>query len=138
MTCDAVPPTLNPAGPQVDNPGVGNGQRTPPGNGALSLDVSTSERGTTVHVHGELDFATAPLLEAAIERLVAEPAGDVRLDLAGVPFIDSSGVAALIRGDRRLQTVGARLRLARPTERVLRTFLAVRLPEIVPLEDETG
>jgi anti-sigma B factor antagonist len=43
---------------------------------------------------GELDIATVPLLEAAYEELEH---ASVVLDLAGVTFIDSSGLQLLLR-----------------------------------------
>ena len=44
---------------------------------------------------GELDMATAPELEEAIER--AQGGSEILLDLRGLTFIDSEGIRALLR-----------------------------------------
>jgi anti-sigma B factor antagonist len=62
-----------------------------------------------VTVTGELDLATAPQLEAVFEGVDATPSDRVLVDLAGVTFLDSSGIRALVRAKRRLDGVGAGL-----------------------------
>ena len=53
--------------------------------------------GTTLKVAGELDSATYPELIDAFERLVADGhTGQLVLDLAGVSFVDSAGMRAII------------------------------------------
>ena len=64
------------------------------------LGMRTSVRGSrhTIALHGELDVASAPMLEAALADICAAGATEVVLDMAGVEFIDSSGLSAIIRG----------------------------------------
>ena len=64
----------------------------------MSLELREVSEGaiTTLAALGELDLSTAPKLEAAVERLCADPAHDVILDLSGVSFIDTSGASALV------------------------------------------
>jgi len=83
---------------------------------------TVSETGEpTVEVSGELDLASAE--DFATQ--VGESAGDanvVVLDLSGVTFMDSTGLAALIKIRNRLTDRGGDLRLAaasRAVERVL-------------------
>ena len=64
---------------------------------------------------GEIDSYTAPELS---ERLAGDPPVEV-LDLAGVTFIDSSGLRTLLAATRRASQLGTvvRLRNVRPTVR---------------------
>jgi anti-anti-sigma factor len=71
----------------------------------LEVEQLTESGATRVRLRGELDAFTAESLRAAIDAAT----GDVVLDLAGVTFIDSSGLAAIIEAtfllaedDRRL------------------------------------
>ena len=57
-------------------------------------------------VSGEIDMATAPQLAAALD---ACDVLEVRVDLSGVTFIDSSGIAALLRAHRSQLATGHRL-----------------------------
>ena len=68
---------------------------------------STLDGGVTrITVRGELDAMSAPDVHAA---LGAADEGDVEIDLAGVTFIDSSGLAAVIEAYLRLRPAGRRL-----------------------------
>lgn len=71
----------------------------------LGLDVSLGQ-WATVPVHGELDLASARVLEAHVERLVGDDAVWIALDLSDLTFVDSSGMAALARVRDRLRAVG--------------------------------
>lgn len=62
------------------------------------LSVTPQDDGTLV-VQGDIDLAAAPVLDAAI--IERERVGSVVLDLAGVNFIDSSGLRSLLSASRR-------------------------------------
>jgi anti-sigma B factor antagonist len=51
------------------------------------------------------------------------------VDLAGLEFIDSSGVAALARGRRQARRVGGDLVLAAPQQKVRRVLAVNRLAD---------
>jgi anti-sigma B factor antagonist len=50
-----------------------------------------------VRVPGEIDAATAPELQRALEAAVAASAGAFVLDLTPASFLDSSGIGVLLR-----------------------------------------
>lgn len=54
------------------------------------------ERAWRVTVAGEIDASTAPDLAAALRPLVEEPSPSVVVNMAGVSFMDSSGLRALV------------------------------------------
>jgi anti-sigma B factor antagonist len=73
--------------------------------------------GSVVTVFGELDIATADDLRPVLEKALDIP-GDVEIDLRGVTFVDSSGIAVLVwaawrlrHRDRLLKLRGARPRI---------------------------
>jgi anti-anti-sigma factor len=73
--------------------------------GPLFVDV---DAGTLV-VHGDIDIAGGPILEAYIQRFAdGQP---VVLDLDDVPFIDSSGLRTLLIAAGRDGTDGTTVRL---------------------------
>jgi anti-sigma B factor antagonist len=53
-------------------------------------------------VRGELDMSTAPELERALEGALADPDSSVMLDLCECEFIDSTGIALIVRAWQRL------------------------------------
>jgi anti-sigma B factor antagonist len=72
-----------------------------------------------LHVAGELDIGSAPVLrQQLLDLLGDEEVGDVALDLSGVTFLDSSGLAVLLMGARRWDADGNRL-IVRTTNSVV-------------------
>ena len=100
----------------------------------FSVDLSTSECGdhVVVALRGELDIAGSAGGAAALAAVAArEP--EIIVDLAGLEFIDSSGVAALARGRKQARHAGGDLRLAAAQQQVLRVLALTRLIEVFPV-----
>ncbi len=53
-------------------------------------------------VRGELDMSTAPELEQALEGALADSDASVMLDLCECEFIDSTGIALIVRAWQRI------------------------------------
>jgi anti-sigma B factor antagonist len=94
----------------------------------FSVDLSTRECDghVVVALRGELDLVDAADVAAALAAAVAREPGII-VDLAGLEFIDCSGVAALARGRRHARQAGGDLLLAAPQQRVLRVLAITRL-----------
>lgn len=66
--------------------------------GALELGVRT------ISVRGELDLSTAPDLEGPLEETLDSGEGSVLIDLSQCEFIDSTGIALIVRAWQRLES----------------------------------
>jgi anti-sigma B factor antagonist len=93
--------------------------------GALMLDIDpgSGECGgyAIVALTGELDLTDAAAVAAGLQSVAArEPR--IIVDLAGLEFIDASGVAALERGRRHARNAGGDLLLAAPQRQVRRVL----------------
>jgi anti-sigma B factor antagonist len=55
-----------------------------------------------IAVRGELDLSTAPELEGPLEEAIAAEAVSVLIDLSDCEFIDSTGIALIVRAWQRL------------------------------------
>ncbi|MEM7349213.1 MAG: STAS domain-containing protein [Acidobacteriota bacterium] len=91
----------------------------------LSVTVSDGDP-VTVKAAGQIDTYTAVALDETL--LGVGEQRTLTIDLSGVTFIDSSGLRVLVRADKRHQTGGGSLRLANPSQPV------VRLLQITGLE----
>ncbi len=66
--------------------------------GPFRIDIQPAADRVVVALHGELDIATAPQVDADVaEAREANPGSTVVLDLRGITFIDSSGLRVLLR-----------------------------------------
>jgi anti-sigma B factor antagonist len=79
---------------------------------------------TVVEVHGDLDMATSPQLKESLQRVIDSGDRQVVVDLAGVGFMDSSALGALVTVFKALRGLGGQLRLAEP-QRVVRDVLSI-------------
>jgi anti-anti-sigma factor len=71
-----------------------------------------SVAGDGLSVSGEIDMAVAAdLLVAIIRCSTADDRLSMTVDMAGVTFIDSTGISALVEAHKRLDEVGCRMRL---------------------------
>jgi anti-sigma B factor antagonist len=88
-------------------------------------------------VTGDIDAHTAPTLT---ETLLADRAdiegANLVIDLAGVDFIDSCGLAVLVATRRRVGDLGGDLVLRRPSPAVRRLLELTHLDEAFPVEQE--
>jgi anti-anti-sigma factor len=76
--------------------------------------------GAVVYVQGELDMATAPVLE---EALVATGFSErVVIDLTGCTFLDSSAVRLLVASVRDSEAAGGTLELVAPEPGILKVL----------------
>jgi len=80
----------------------------------LDVDVAHTAYGALVSIAGELDIATVPRASAALEAGPAASAGAVVVDLADVAFMDSTGLAALVKLEHALADRDGRLLIACP------------------------
>ncbi|MFG2128815.1 STAS domain-containing protein [Streptomyces sp. NPDC048751] len=105
-----------------------------------------------LHVSGELDLVTSPVLRQRVHDVVAEGRHSLVLDLSEVQFCDSSGVGVLIASRRLIRSCRGTLRLILPAQgavdgshvnRVLGALGVRRLFDVYAdvddaLEDEAG
>jgi stage II sporulation protein AA (anti-sigma F factor antagonist) len=90
---------------------------------------------TTIALVGELDPATAPQLDAEIERLLLTDGIErMVLDLAELTFLDSSGLRVFVTARESLTSRGGELVLQRPSANTQRLLDITGLGEIISVE----
>jgi anti-sigma B factor antagonist len=99
-----------------------------------SVHTQTDDHAPVIVVAGEIDMATAPMLERALTAAIEAGDGAVVLDLCDVTFFDSSGLRAAIVAHRDLNERGRRLAVVcDPTGHVRRTFGLAGVAELLEL-----
>jgi len=81
-------------------------------------------------LEGEIDLHVSPRLERALASIIKKRPSNVVVDLSGVRFIDSSGLAVLIRAMQDVQTYGGRLSLSGINDNVRPIFEMARLDQV--------
>ena len=65
--------------------------------GLLAVGVFDDAGNRVIQVGGELDLSTVPSLERELEAAMGRGEGGVVVDLSELEFIDSTGIAVLVR-----------------------------------------
>jgi len=99
------------------------------------LTVRSERRGDAFHVEpsGELDIATAELLEQELRAAEDSDAARIVLDLSGLAFMDSTGLRVVLDANERCGGEADRLRVIAGSPAVERLLDIVGLRERLPL-----
>jgi anti-sigma B factor antagonist len=79
---------------------------------------------------GEIDLHVSPNIVASLKMMIEKKPPQLIVDLAGVSYIDSSGLAALIEGMQDVQEYGGKFVLAGLQEPVRPIFEIARLDQV--------
>jgi anti-sigma B factor antagonist len=79
---------------------------------------------------GEIDLHSAQLVKDQLEPLLVEKRPKVVLDLSGVTYVDSSGLAAFIEAMQRVQEYGGAFALCGLRENIRQIFAIARLDQV--------
>nr|WP_296068022.1 STAS domain-containing protein [uncultured Actinoplanes sp.] len=107
------------------------------------IEITALTRPTGIRVAGEVDMATQPVWEVALDVMCGAP-DDTVVDMAGLTFIDVGGLRALARAALSLRSRGRRVSLygVRPAIRRLIDVLGwtelFTFPHIGPGPDIRG
>src|SRR5206468_6962601 len=87
----------------------------------LDIDIAQQDGVVVLSVRGEVDLATAPILDQKITAAEAEDSAEIIVDLDRVTFMDSTGLQVLLSHILAAQN-GTRIRLTRCSPQVVRPF----------------
>lgn len=101
----------------------------------MEILTKTSGRELTLQIRGELDHHGARdamqqldyLLDAALPTALT-------LELSGVSFMDSSGIAVVLRAHRRMASLGGTLTVTGAPPQAKKVFDAAGLPRLVTMK----
>lgn len=112
---------------------ISNVGRTP-----LRVTSDPDGDGMRLVLHGELDFATAAVVERFFHDAERNPLRAVIVDLANLTFLDSTGVLLFLRAADRANVAGRSFGLINPRpaiSRLLETTMATHLLQPLPALD---
>jgi anti-sigma B factor antagonist len=102
----------------------------------LSVDVRTVTHTTVViSVDGRLDAACCPEIRAEVDRRIETGCQQLIFDLSHASFVDSVGLAALVKAMRDTQRIGAEFSIVRPTsDDAMRVFRLSKFDEVFNMQ----
>ena len=100
----------------------------------MNISTAFSSGRLTIFLSGELDHHEARCTLNTIDELLDEYLPrDCVLDMAGLSFMDSSGIAVIIRTSRRMKALGGLVWIENPAKQALRVIDASGIDRLVPV-----
>jgi anti-anti-sigma factor len=91
----------------------------------MHLEIDATPPSAAVKVVGDLDFTTTAELTQRLDDVITMTRrGDLIVDVAGVDFVDSTGMQALLVADRRCRDWGMRM-IVRSPSAAMRSLLSI-------------
>lgn len=95
--------------------------------------VARYENLAEVHLIGDLDISSAPLLRQGLLDLLADGSNDITLDMAGLGFIDSTGLSVVVGAYKRAREDGRRVVVRNPRPPTRRVLEISGLDTVIPI-----
>ena len=102
----------------------------------LTIRTARKDAVSLITVQGDIDLSTSTRLRAEILKEVAGSSQRVALDLSGVRYMDSSGVATLVEGLRSARDHDTSFRLVAPSTKVMKVLQMTRLDTVFEVGSE--
>lgn len=103
--------------------------------GRLVIESNNDTDAIVLALFGELDLASTPMLERELAAVKSGGAARLVIDLAGVGFMDSSGLQALLRARERAAAKDHQFALRRGPRQVQRVFELTKTIDAFTFED---
>ena len=101
----------------------------------MAVTCTEKNRCLTAAVSGELDHHRAREVMEELDRQIdAALPRKLTLDLSGLTFTDSSGIAVVLRTYKRMRQLQGSMTVLNPSDQVLRVFQAAGLDKLVPFQ----
>lgn len=101
----------------------------------MPITVTSQDSGLTIALSGEIDHHGARTMMAQLdEAITTRLPAHLILEMSGVTFMDSSGIAVLLRALRQMERSGGTLRVTGIPTQARRVLDAAGVGRLIPLE----
>ena len=99
---------------------------------ALTLKTGETAGISFVAVSGEVDVSCADELRTCISRVMEHESKGIRIDIANMPYIDSTGIGVLVGAAHAATEQGITFEIVRPQRNVARVL------DLLGVRDDLG
>lgn len=101
----------------------------------MPITVSSRDSALTITLSGEIDHQVArDMMDSITDAIATRLPARLVLDLSGVTFMDSSGIAVLLRALRQMEHIGGSLRVTDIPAQARRVLDAAGVGRLITLE----
>lgn len=121
--------------PAEGQPDVSTEGTEAPFDDVITLSTSDEDGVVTVTVVGEVDTFTAPVLRSTLDSQLEQSPRELVIDLSGVQFLGSAGLAVLVETQKSARAKEVGLRLIATTRAVTRPLEVTGLIDLFTIAD---
>jgi anti-sigma B factor antagonist len=121
--------------PAEGQPDVSTEGTEAPFDDVITLSTSNEDGVVTVTVVGEVDTFTAPVLRSTLDSQLELQPRELVIDLSGVQFLGSAGLAVLVETQKSARSRDVDLRLIATTRAVTRPLEVTGLIDLFTIVD---
>lgn len=100
----------------------------------MAIRLAQEGSALTVYLKGDIDHHCARSIMLTLDReVVGRSPRQLTLDMGEVAFMDSSGLAVVLRGLRRMEETGGSIALARVPAQAKKVFTAAGLDKLIAM-----
>lgn len=99
------------------------------------VQVRNEDRAVVFAVEGELDLASSPTLEQELERVQDADVDLLIVDLRALRFMDSTGLHALVKANKRAADAGRRFAVVKGGAQIQRLLNLTGVGELLLIAD---
>ena len=121
--------------PAEGQPDVSTEGTEAPFDDVITLSTSSEDGVVTVTVVGEVDTFTAPVLRSSLDTQLEQQPKALVIDLSGVQFLGSAGLAVLVETQKSARSRDVDLRLIATTRAVTRPLEVTGLIDLFTIVD---
>jgi len=134
-----APPVTTSDLPAEGKPDVSSDTADAPFDDVITLSTQMGADGAvTVKVVGEVDTFTAPVLRSSLDSQLEQSPRELVIDLSGVQFLGSAGLAVLVETQKAARSRDVALRLIATTRAVTRPLEVTGLIDLFTIADSAG
>lgn len=100
----------------------------------MNYKISTEGQYTVISLHGDVDLHYSPKAREQILKYLGEQC-HVMVDLSGVDYLDSSGIASLIEGFQLAKQHKLQFGLVGVSHPAMQVLKLARLDRVLPIHD---
>ncbi len=102
----------------------------------MEIQVRTAGNATILDLNGPFTMADTQKFRTEVRQLFELGTKNLAINMSSVPFLDSSGIGAMVGALSAAKAAGARLKIFSPSKPVLQVLKMVRLDTIFDLKDD--
>lgn len=101
----------------------------------IKVNITEKEAATILEIYGEVDLYSSPEVRKKLLGLIDDKPGVIIVNLNGVTYIDSSGVATLVEGLQEMGKYSGKLKLTNLRDVVRHVFELSSLDKVFEIHN---